>query len=304
MTSPTLPARSATQACAACGSVEVTRHRASRQTGRSVVACRVCGLHAWAERSTYQHDPADPDGALVFAYDGYVNGKRAGAAHDAWTEALTVLADELSGRPDLNLFDIGAGDGGFLDLARRSGFAVSGSELHPGAVELAQGRHGVDLLLGELREFGLENAYDAVTMWCVLAHVEQVDELLEDCFRLLKPGGIMFLQTPRWTLADKVALGAMSASRGRLSRFVDRRVAEHHWQLHTARSMQALLGRHGFVDVHATPKARYSLKSAFYLTSLGMPAGLARPTGRAMDAAIKHGRVPRIVLDVFARKPE
>lgn len=311
MTSPTIPVRAVAaqglpqaRACAACGSTDTVQHRASRRTGRSVLSCRACGLRAWAERSTYSHDLEDPGGALTFDYDGYVNGKREGAAQDAWAETLDLLATELAGRPGLNLFDVGAGDGEFLDLARQRGFAVSGNELHAGAVDLARSRYDVELMLGELGELGLTDAYDAVTMWCVLAHVEHVDDLVADCFRLLKPGGILYLQTPRWTRADGLALGAMAASGGRVTRIVDRRVAEHHAQLHTPRSMKALLWRHGFTDVRATPKARYSLKSAFYLTSLGMPDGLAQAGGRAMDAAIKHGPVPRIVLDVFARKPE
>jgi 2-polyprenyl-3-methyl-5-hydroxy-6-metoxy-1,4-benzoquinol methylase len=223
---------------------------------------------------------------------------------DAWEDALKELASELAGRPDLNLFDVGAGDGKFLDLARQHGFGVGGNELHAGAIELAKSRYDVDLLLGELPELNLENAFDALTMWCVLAHVEDVDSLVDDCFKLLKPGGLMYLQTPRWTVVDRMALAALNASSGRVTRIVDRRVAEHHWQLHTARSMVALLERHGFRDVRAIPMARYSLKSSMYLSSLGVPSAVAGPTGRLMDTAIKYGPVPRIVLDVFARKPE
>lgn len=292
------------RACPACGSTRVHLYPASRRSHRSVLGCRSCGLRSWAERSTYHHDLEDPGGALTFDYDGYVQGKREGTAQEGWHEALHLLGTELAGRPDLNLFDVGAGDGEFLALARDAGFAVSGNELHAGAVDLARQRYGVELQLGELGDLALTDAYDALTMWCVLAHVEDVDSLLEDSYRALKPGGVMFLQTPRWSKADRIALSALRASNGRLSRIVDRRVAEHHWQLHTAGSMTALLQRHGFTDVRAVPKARYSLKSAFYLESLGVPAGIAKVTGRAMDAAISHGPVPRIVLDVLARKPE
>ncbi|RNL66085.1 class I SAM-dependent methyltransferase [Nocardioides marmoriginsengisoli] len=303
MPSPTTDSPSI-RSCPACLSDDVVLYPPSRKTGRRVLGCRVCGLRAWAERSTYSHDMEDPAGALTFDYEGYVQAKREGAMEDAWDDALAMLAELLAGRPDLNLFDVGAGDGKFLDLARKNGFGVGGNELHAGAVELAKSRYDVDLLLGELPELALENAYDALTMWCVLAHVEDVDSLVDDCFKLLKPGGLMYLQTPRWTVVDRMALAALKGSSGRFTRIVDRRVAEHHWQLHTTRSMVALLERHGFRDVKAIPKARYSLKSSMYLNSLGMPAGIARPTGFAMDTAIKHGPVPRIVLDVFARKPE
>jgi 2-polyprenyl-3-methyl-5-hydroxy-6-metoxy-1,4-benzoquinol methylase len=290
--------------CPGCSSPRVRHYPASRATRRSVLGCRDCGLRAWAERSTYRHEPDDPGGSRTFDYEGYVAAKREGAAQQGWREAIDLLREELAGRPGLNLFDVGAGDGEFLALAREAGFAVGGNEVHSGAVDLAKTRYDVDLQLGELGELGLKDAYDAVTMWCVLAHVEDIDALLQDSLRTLKPGGILFLQTPRWSSVDKLALSALRISGGRITRIVDRRVAKHHWQLHTERSMTALLERHGFTDVRAIPKARYSLKSSMYLESLGVPAGLSRLTGRAMDAAISHGPVPRIVMDVFARKPE
>jgi 2-polyprenyl-3-methyl-5-hydroxy-6-metoxy-1,4-benzoquinol methylase len=289
--------------CPACDSTRVHLYPASRSTQRSVLGCRACGLRAWAERSTYSHDLTDPGGALTFDYAGYVGSKREGAAQQGWTEALALLRQDLDGRSDLSLFDVGAGDGEFLALAREAGFAVSGNELHPGAIALAAERYGVDLQLGELGTLGLVERYDALTMWCVLAHVEDVGQLLEDCWFALKPGGTLFLQTPRWTRADRLALSALRASGGRVARIVDRRVAEHHWQLHTADSVTALLQRHGFAEVRAFPKQRYSLTSSSYLESLGVPAGIARVTGRAMDAALTHGPAPRIVLDVLARKP-
>lgn len=290
--------------CPACDSDRVRLYPRSRASRRSVLGCRACGLRAWAERASYAHDLEDPGGALTFDYDGYVGSKREGTAQAGWAEALATLEVDLAGRVGRSLFDVGAGDGEFLALAREAGFAVSGNELHPGAVDLAKQRYDVDLQLGELGDLDLTEAHDALTMWCVLAHVEDVDQLLQDSLCALRPGGILFLQTPRWTRADRLALTTLRVSGGRLARIVDRRVAEHHWQLHTASSITALLERHGFTDVRAIPKARYSLKSSLYLQSLGVPAGLARLTGRAMDAAITHGPAPRIVLDVFARKPE
>lgn len=293
----------APEACPGCASTHVRHYPPSRASHRSVIGCNDCGLRFWAERASYQHDMDDPDGALTFDYEGYVNGKREGTAQAGWHEAVAMLSSELAGRPDLSLYDVGAGDGEFLALAREAGFAVSGNELHAGAVEMAKANYDVDLQLGELSELGLENEYDAVTMWCVMAHVEDVDGLLTDCLRALKPGGILFLQTPRWSSVDTMALSALRLSGGRVNRIVDRRVAHHHWQLHTSPSMTAMLERLGYTDIQAIPKARYSLKSSMYLQSLGLPNGLAKVTGRAMDAAIQHGPVPRIVLDVFARKP-
>ena len=172
----------------------------------------------------------------------------------------------------------------------------------PGAARLASKRYGLDLAVGDLADLELEPIHDALTMWCVMVHTEDVDQTLANCNALLKPGGTLFLQTPHWTAADALALAALRLSGGRLNRIVDRRVAWHHWQLHTRKSIKVLLERHGFEVFDVRPQGRYSLSSALYLQSLGVPESIATRSSRAVDLAIKYGPVPRIVLDVYARK--
>ncbi|QIX25488.1 methyltransferase domain-containing protein [Nocardioides sp. JQ2195] len=201
------------------------------------------------------------------------------------------------------IYDIGAGDGGFLAHARERGFEVGGNELLEAAIEIARSKFDIELDLGDLSALGLPAENDAVTLWCVIAHVPEPAELLAECRDLLKPGGVLFLQTPFRCAVDSAALGALSASRGRTSRWVDRRVAAHHWILHTRRSMTEALERAGFVDVRITPKARYSLQAAPYLASLGLGGRKGEVVSRGVDRLLDKGLAPRIVLDAYARRP-
>ncbi|WP_110208513.1 class I SAM-dependent methyltransferase [Nocardioides daejeonensis] len=294
--------------CPGCGSSQVAQHPTSLSSGRTVVTCRACRLRFWAERDQFvstQH-ASDTDAAarqqLASEYSGYADGKRIGIVESAWSDTIARLREMASSTASPRLYDVGAGDGAFLRLAEEYGFEVAGNEVHAGAVQLAADRYGYDLALGDLSELDLEPVHDALTMWCVLVHTDDVDQTLRNCRALLRPGGTMFLQTPHWTAADEIALSLLRATRGRVSRVVDRRVASHHWQLHTKRSMQVLLERHGFDVVEIRPRARYSLNSTLYMQSLGVPVPLARRTSRVVDLAIKYGPVPRIVLDVYARK--
>ncbi len=136
----------------------------------------------------------------------------------------------------------------------------------------------------------------------MLAHVPDPDQLLDECHALLKPGGVLFLQTPYRCTLDAMALGAFRASDGRVSRWVDRRIAQHHWLLHTRRSMTAALERAGFVDVRVKPQARYSLQAAPYLASLGLRGRKGEVVSKGVDRLLDKGLAPRIVLDVYARK--
>ncbi len=290
--------------CPGCGSSKTFHYPASRKTGRSVLGCRACGLKSWAERAEFITpdftETSDRD--LSTEYDGYASGKRLDMVDAAWVKTIERLQALSSSTPSPKLFDVGAGDGKFLKLAQSYGFEVAGNEVHAGAAQLASERNGFQLQVGDLSELDLEPIHDALTMWCVMVHTEDVDRTLENCNALLKPGGTMFLQTPHWTTVDAMALSALRVSGGRVNRIVDRRVAWHHWQLHTKRSIQILLDRHGFDTFDVKPMPRYSLNSVLYMRSLGVPDNVAQRTSKAVDLAIKYGPMPRIVLDVYARK--
>jgi hypothetical protein len=127
--------------------------------------------------------------------------------------------------------------------------------------------------------------------------------LLADSFDILRPGGVLFLQTPRRCSVDTAGLAALSASRGRVSRWVDRRVAGHHWLLQTVRSITTMLEAAGFADIEVRPRARYTLAAEDYLRSLRFGERSARALGAAADRVLDREVGPRIVLDAYARKP-
>jgi SAM-dependent methyltransferase len=290
--------------CPACHSERLHTYRASRATGRAIARCRDCDLHAWANYTPPPLAITTRDGVSGDDYDGYVSIKREQAAPEAWRAGLRRILAELGGPQTASLYDIGAGDGAFLRMAQDEfGFKVAGNEVFEGAADLARARHEIDLELGDLANLGHYEDFDAATLWCVLAHTYDGDALLEAVRVLLRPGGILFMQTPRWTTLDGAALTALRATGGRVSRLVDRRVASHHWVLHSRRSITRQLERLGYEVLSAEPRARYSLSSPAYLASLGIPERAVPVLGRAMDSAISHGASFRIVLDVCARKP-
>ncbi|HWJ09225.1 MAG TPA: methyltransferase domain-containing protein [Nocardioides sp.] len=291
-------------ACPACGSPQLKNYRPSRRTGRSNFRCRGCGLVGWSERADLVlPDTVSIDEISVEERAAWVASKRNHAAEAAQVEVLDELGARLEGGPEGRLlYDIGTGDGQFLAVASARGYQVRGNDLMEANVALAARSHGVDVDLGDLSTLDVP-AQDAVTMWCVLAHVADPEALLRSSFDVLKPGGTLFLQTPRRSKVDTAALKVTAAAGGRMSRWVDRRIAPHHWHLHTAASMTAALRAVGFVDVEVIPRARYSLNSGAYLASLGVPTRAAGAIGRTTDRLIDRGWAPRIVLEAYARKP-
>lgn len=294
----------AIQACPACRSQQLKFYRASRRSGRRNFRCRSCGLIGWRDRADLVlPDTVGLEDISIEERAAWVASKRGHAAHSAQADVLDHLSSRLGDAHDRALYDIGTGDGQFLTVAADRGFRVRGNDLIEANVHLAAREYDVEVDLGDLSTLDVPEQ-DAVTMWCVLAHVAEPEALLQSSFDILRPGGLLFLQTPRRTRIDTAAVAVSAAARGRLSLWVDRRIAPHHWHLHTAASMTAALEAVGFVDVEVIPKARYSLNSGSYLRSMGVPARIAGLLGRITDHFIDRGWAPRIVLEAYARRPE
>jgi 2-polyprenyl-3-methyl-5-hydroxy-6-metoxy-1,4-benzoquinol methylase len=105
---------------------------------------------------------------------------------------LSVLSEV---RPGGHILDIGCSAGAFLDLCRERGWTTYGIEL--GAIEAEMCRQkGHTLFSQDVRELGLGAKFDAVTMWDVFEHIPDGKSQLLSIARLLKPGGVVFLQIP------------------------------------------------------------------------------------------------------------
>ncbi len=94
------------------------------------------------------------------------------------------------------LLDVGFGNGGFLKLAEEMGWQAEGIDFDPAAVEAARSR-GLNAHLGSADALNLKHAtYDVITISHVIEHVHDPIALLSSLFSGLKPGGMLWLDTP------------------------------------------------------------------------------------------------------------
>jgi SAM-dependent methyltransferase len=121
--------------------------------------------------------------------------EQAGYPSDRWEYGLT-MSRVLARFPDGGaILDVGTGDGSFL------------KKLPPAWKRYAT--EGSDTTRERLRRDGIEcfestgaavrqaaGTFQAVTMFQVLEHVAAFDALLGDCFRLLRPGGVIAISVP------------------------------------------------------------------------------------------------------------
>lgn len=96
-----------------------------------------------------------------------------------------------------SLLDVGTAGGSFLAVAQRAGWQVAGCEPNRWLCEWANQHYGLSVVPGTIFDMKLADAsYDVVTLWDVLEHTPDPKSVLQECSRVLKPGGLLVVNYP------------------------------------------------------------------------------------------------------------
>ena len=107
--------------------------------------------------------------------------------------SMRFIPRACSGR---RLLDVGAGNGAYLLSVRSAGWEIVGVEPDPAAAAVAR-RTGLDVREGSIHSLQSgDGTFDVITMNHVIEHVHEPRKVLSEAFRLLRPGGILYLETP------------------------------------------------------------------------------------------------------------
>mgnify|MGYP002630075784 CR=1 FL=1 len=110
---------------------------------------------------------------------------------------LELLRGALRSKQVGRVLDVGTGIGGFLESLQELGGPLYFTERDQQAASLAStrsGKHGVRALAEQL-PFASES-FDLVCMFDVIEHVEEHQQVLQECLRILSPGGLLALSVP------------------------------------------------------------------------------------------------------------
>ena len=107
-----------------------------------------------------------------------------------------------SGMQPGKLLDIGCGVGDFLHTAETHGWECIGVEPSEDAKAIAQKRmKGMIITSEELESFS-DGAFDVITMWHVLEHVDDIKWQVAQLQRLVKPSGRVVIAVPNYKSYD------------------------------------------------------------------------------------------------------
>jgi 2-polyprenyl-3-methyl-5-hydroxy-6-metoxy-1,4-benzoquinol methylase len=151
--------------------------------------------------------------------------------------------------PPGKALEIGSAHGGFVALLRWVGYDATGLEVSPWLVEFAQRTFEVPMLLGPIEQQALEpESFDVIALMDVIEHMPDPAGAMRRCAELLRPGGVVLIQTPCFpegkTHAQLVAENAP---------FLSTMVIPHHLFLFSRKSITRLLGEAGLRYVQFEP---------------------------------------------------
>lgn len=92
------------------------------------------------------------------------------------------------------VLDYGAGKGDFTNYLHKSGFDITGYEPDPGARKLANEKHGITLQASI--DIIPDNSLDAITMWHVLEHIQNPNEIIQQLLFKLKKTAVIIVAVP------------------------------------------------------------------------------------------------------------
>lgn len=177
--------------CSSCGSYSASLFDA--QKSYLIYSCTECGF-AFAE--------ASPTAKLATYDEGYfVDFINRDEARGLDCSYARILESAELHAPGKSMLDLGCGVGGFLSFAKDRGWTVEGADGSPAAVNFVKTQLGVPVSQLDLNSFTLpESKYHFVNSLHVIEHLSEPRYFLDQINRSLKPGGIVVLGTPIYSM--------------------------------------------------------------------------------------------------------
>jgi SAM-dependent methyltransferase len=288
-------ARRPVTACIVCGGEQ---RGSFRKSGWWYCRCRRCGLVS-------QVPVPDEATILEHYHRGFAAGnyrllldsaERYRPIYEDYAERLARLVD-FAARP--KVLDVGCFTGEMLCVLRDAGADVYGLELQEEAARIAAER-----LPGRVFQARVEGAefpqvdYDAVTLLAVIEHVVDPVALVRRCSELLRPGGVLMVQTPN----SGSGLAKVTGKHWPLYAPVE------HLHLFAADSLRRLLAALGMEEIRiGRHTKRLPVEYVFEMMRSYGPEWrrLVAPVYRALPASARRARLPFSGGEMIAtaRKP-
>ena len=172
--------------------------------GFHIVKCRNCklayvnprlkpvSLHKIYNKNYYKNPAFNGAKSSFCGYMEYLQEKDFIVA--TFKKRLDQIENYLKGG---KLLDVGCAYGFFLELAKKNGWQVQGTEISEAAYMYAKNKLKLPVLNKALEEAEFKNeSYDVVTLFDVIEHLPSPNAAIKEIRRILKPNGLLVITTP------------------------------------------------------------------------------------------------------------
>jgi 2-polyprenyl-3-methyl-5-hydroxy-6-metoxy-1,4-benzoquinol methylase len=151
-------------------------------------------------------------------------------------QALAKIERHMKKEGDSRILDFGSGFGFFLAEAKEKGWDAYGIEPLPATAVYARATFGLKIITDTLHENTFPNEYfDVITSFQVFEHIPHPNDSLNFLGKMLKRGGILLIEIPRY---DTWSM--------RLLRARHRHYVQDHLNFYTYRTLRAQMEQNGF----------------------------------------------------------
>jgi 2-polyprenyl-3-methyl-5-hydroxy-6-metoxy-1,4-benzoquinol methylase len=135
--------------------------------------------------------------------------------------------------PPAKTLEVGCAHGSFVALMQQAGYRTSGVEMSPWVVAFGEKTFDIKVALGPIEDLAMPaGELDAIVLMDVLEHLPDPLKTLARCFELLKPDGLLLLQTPEFR--PDVSYEQLVASK---DRFLEMLIPDEHIYLFSRQSV-------------------------------------------------------------------
>ncbi|MCH7535372.1 MAG: class I SAM-dependent methyltransferase, partial [Bacteroidetes bacterium] len=165
------------------------------------VKCRVCGLVFVNPQLT------QPEVEKIYSI-GYDSKSSAKPPPSDFFKFETVLKKINKYKSNNRFLDIGCFKGHFMKAVQQKGWDVFGTELSEKAVEYAREYTRGTVKLGSVVDADFSAEYfDVASMVDVIEHLDDPGKYLAETHRILRKGGLIYIETPNFNSIPRIFLG-------------------------------------------------------------------------------------------------
>ena len=275
--------------------------------GNEYGKCRVCGTLVSLKGLSPEQLVVHNDETDFYGKEYWLNHQsdewgfpdiHARARNDLTERNLHWLKALLKYRlPPADVLELGCAHGSFVAMLQQAGYGASGVELSPWVVEFGQRTFGVPIFLGPVENVDIApGSLDVIALMDVLEHLPDPVATMAHCLQLLKPDGLLLIQTPEFK--EDMNYEALVKTN---SAFLEQLKTDEHIYLFSNRSVIRLF-RHLGADCLEFEPAIFGHYDMFFAVSRKR---LQANEPRQLDTALlatPNGRLILALLDLRGRE--